>query len=203
MNWKSAAAGTTFAIALAGALITSRPGLAANDNNPAQDEKQKIKIGFQIVPVTLTLTKQDPDTVYLGSYLVNAAIGCNTCHTSPSYAAGGNPFLGQPMLINRDRYLGGGATFGPTVTSRNITPDASGKPAGLTYSEFVQVMKTGIDFDHVHGANVPLQVMPWPVYGNMTDRDLNAIYTYLSTIPCLEGDPGVPSATPPAPRCTK
>ena len=29
-----------------------------------------------------------------------------------------------------------------------------------------------------------LQVMPWPTYANMTDRDLLAIYTYLSSIPC-------------------
>ncbi len=28
-----------------------------------------------------------------------------------------------------------------------------------------------------------LQVMPWPVYGKMTDRDLIAIYEYLSAIP--------------------
>lgn len=204
MTLKSAAAGTAFAvIALSGVMMTSRAGLAANDNNPAQDEKQKIKIGFQIAPVPLTLKSQDPDTVYLGSYIVNASVGCNSCHTSPSYATGGNPYLGQPTVVNRDRYLGGGAAFGPAVTSRNITPDASGKPAGLSYSEFVQVMRTGIDFDHVHGANVPLQVMPWPVYANLTDRDLNAIYTYLTTIPCLEGDPGVPSSTPPANRCTK
>jgi len=43
--------------------------------------------------------------------------------------------------------------------------------------------------------------MPWPVYGNLTDREMNAIYTYLSTIPCLEGDPGVPPLANPASRC--
>ena len=34
-----------------------------------------------------------------------------------------------------------------------------------------------------------LQVMPWPVFSKMTDRDLRAIYEYLSAIPCLEGSP--------------
>ena len=29
-----------------------------------------------------------------------------------------------------------------------------------------------------------LQVMPWPLYQNMTDRQLTAIWTYLSTVPC-------------------
>jgi len=185
---KTAAAAVFVAIAATSVMTTSRPGLAANDNNQTQDEKLKIQIGARIAPVHLTIGKKDPDTVYLGSYLVNASNGCNDCHTNPSYAPGGDPFLNQPKQINKDHYLGGGASFGPFVTSRNITPDASGK-------------KTGMDFDHVHGPNVPLQVMPWPVYGNLTDREMNAIYTYLSTIPCLEGDPGVPAPANPASRC--
>ena len=196
---KLATAGTALAAILVAGLLTSRSGVAANDKNTTQDEKMKIQIGATINPVTLKIGSKDPDTVYLGSYIVNAVGICNECHTSPSYAAGGNPFLGQTKVINAAVYMGGGRAFGPTVTSRNITPDASGKPAGLSYPDFVQVMRTGIDFDHVHGATVPLQVMPWPVYQSMTDRDLTAIYTYLSTIPCLEGDPGVPG--PPHTRC--
>jgi hypothetical protein len=35
-----------------------------------------------------------------GSYIVNAQGGCNDCHTVPSYAAGGNPFLGEPEVIS-------------------------------------------------------------------------------------------------------
>ncbi len=31
-----------------------------------------------------------------------------------------------------------------------------------------------------------LQVMPWPIYKNMTDHDLRAIYEYLSAIPCID-----------------
>jgi hypothetical protein len=34
--------------------------------------------------------------------------------------------------------------------------------------------------------------MPWPIYRNMTDHDLRAIYEYLSAIPCVEGGPGEP-----------
>jgi hypothetical protein len=143
---------------------------------------------------------KDSDAVYLGSYIVNAVGGCNDCHTNPSYAPNGDPYKGQPKAFNATKYLGGGATFGP-FTSRNITPDATGKPAGLSYAEFVQVIRHGTDFDNVHGAGVPLQVMPWPVYQSMTDRDLNAIYAYLSAIPCLEGDPGVHPSAPPPYRC--
>lgn len=30
-----------------------------------------------------------------------------------------------------------------------------------------------------------LQVMPWPVFRHMTDREHRAIYEYLRAIPCL------------------
>ena len=187
-------------IGIAGILMTARLSQADNDKNTTQDEKMKIEIGARIAPVPLKLSRKDSDTVYLGSYIVNAVAGCNDCHTNPSYAPNGNPYLGQPKAFNAATYLGGGVAFGP-FTSRNITPDSTGKPAGLTYSDFVQVIRHGTDFDHVHGPNVPLQVMPWPIYQSMTDRDLQAIYTYLSTIPCLEGDPGVNPSAPPPYRC--
>jgi hypothetical protein len=43
--------------------------------------------------------------VSLGSYLVNAAGSCNDCRTNPSYAAGGNPFNGEPKRVNARHYL--------------------------------------------------------------------------------------------------
>jgi hypothetical protein len=33
-----------------------------------------------------------------------------------------------------------------------------------------------------------LQVMPWPVYQTMTDRDLTAVYEYLSSIPPIQAN---------------
>jgi hypothetical protein len=45
-----------------------------------------------------------------------------------------------------------------------------------------------------------LQVMPWPVYSKMTDRDKRAIYEYLSAIPCIPGRPGIPATGSPT-RC--
>jgi len=34
-----------------------------------------------------------------------------------------------------------------------------------------------------------LQIMPWNIYRNMTNRDLRAIYEYLSAVPCIAGPP--------------
>lgn len=154
---------------------------------PAQ-EGSKIQKGFAISPVPLNMTGKNPAKVGLGSYIINSTGGCNDCHTSPPYAAGGDPFLGQPEQINVAGYLAGGTAFGPFV-SRNLTPNASGLPAGLTLEQFLFVLDTGTD---VKGRppfvpsqeNDLLQVMPWPVHRNMTRNDKEAIYEYLRAIPC-------------------
>jgi hypothetical protein len=145
------------------------------------DEESQIKRGFEIAPVPLNLAGKNRSLVGLGSYLVNTT-GCNDCHTYPNWAPGGNPFQGQPEQINTAGYLAGGRDFGVAI-SPNITPDSTGKPAGLTLAEFLDVMHTGRDPD------VPgrlLQVMPWPLYQWKNDRDLTAIYEYLRAIPAVQ-----------------
>ena len=42
-----------------------------------------------------------------------------------------------------------------------------------------------------------LQVMPWPVFHNMTDRQIEAIYEYLSAIPCIDNATSTPPAGAP------
>lgn len=156
---------------------------------PSGDES-KVKRGFEIAPVPLDLKGKNRALVGLGSYIVNAQGGCNDCHTNPSYAPGGNPFFGQMTQVNADQYLTGGRQFGP-FTSRNLTPDPdTGLPAELTFQEFRHVIRTGEDLDHVHpGISPLLQVMPWPVYADMTDHDLLAIYEYLRAIPSRPDNP--------------
>lgn len=133
----------------------------------------------------MSLRHKNPELVGLGSYLVNAAGGCNDCHTRPSYLPGGDPFQGEAPIINAEQYLTGGRQFGP-FTSKNLTPDEHGRPAGLTWEEFEHVIRTGRDPDD---ANHILQVMPWPVYANLTDRDLRAIYEFLRAIPSQPDNP--------------
>jgi hypothetical protein len=142
-------------------------------------------IGLRLAPVQLTFGTRDPLLVGLGSYLVNQVASCNDCHTTPSFAPGHDPFLGQPKQINASVYLAGGHSYpaddGETVFPPNITPDSTGMPGGLTYTQFVLAMRYGQD----PAANRLLQVMPWPSYQDMTHRDLRAIYEYLSSIPSL------------------
>lgn len=126
------------------------------------------------------------------------------------------PFTGK-VQVDPSHYLAGGNDFGPFpggpgsiahLYTRNLTPDKTGLPeGGHTFDDFLAIMRNGKDFDHVHpnctGSNTPfnclsapfngdvLQVMPWPTFMNMTDRDLLAIYTYLSAIPCNPGPSGL------------
>ena len=96
---------------------------------------------------------------------------------------GGDPYSGEPEVINSEQYLTGGRLFGPFM-SANLTPDQYGRPAGLTFWEFKNVIRTGLDPDGPRDPLPPLlQVMPWPVYAKMSNRDLRAIYEYLRAIP--------------------
>lgn len=159
-------------------------GARAGDDDHSQSQ---VKRGFEIVPqgVQLNLAGKNRALVGLGSYIVNTA-GCNDCHTHPEFLPNSNPFLGQPEMINYPQYLTGGRKFGP-FTSANLTPDSTGKPHGLSLQEFISTLRTG------HNPQDPagqiLQVMPWPVIGKKTDRDLTAIYEYLRAIPSLPDNP--------------
>jgi hypothetical protein len=161
---------------------------------PAQGAS-RIQRGAQIAPVPLNMKGLNPALVREGSYIVNAQGGCNDCHTVPSYAAGGNPFLGEPELINAPCYLAGGAEFGPFV-SRNITPRANGLPANRTLAEFKEIMRDGTDLRMTPDGTPLLQVMPWPVYGKMSDRELEAIYEFLRAIPMINPRPDFCQAPP-------
>ena len=121
----------------------------------------------------------------------------------------------------------------PHIISRNLTPTPkTGLPEGdHTFEEFLTIFRTGKDFDHLHPncsttittncfpvptpANpVPpvdgdlLQVMPWPNFKDLTDHEIRAIYEYLKTVPCIQGNypgpAGAASGLPaePADRCS-
>ena len=208
----------TMTVLIAMIVFSSIPRGQAQDEKRENSSESRIQLGFLIAPVPLNLTRKDRSLVGLGSYLVNAVAGCNGCHSAgpaTQYVRGGNPYFGQTDRTNPATYLGGGRDFGPLVPnspdiiSRNLTPDKTGRAeGGHTFEEFQQIMRTGVDMDHAHrpcSATVTtnclprpfdgdlLQIMPWPDFKSMSDRDLRAIYEYLSAIPCLEGGPGEPA----------
>jgi hypothetical protein len=231
---KAAGTGGAFAlVAIVGMLLTSSRGRAQWGSDDASRSQQ----GFLIAPVPLNLVGKSPTQVQLvglGSYWVNAVSDCNFCHTAggppnfnfleshnpyflfqepkktdPStYLGGGSPF-GTALPFNVPPGLGYGSYLGPTIVSRNLTPDKTGLPeGGHTLSQFMEIMRTGVDMDRLHPtcltasptpfpANcIPppvdgsrLQIMPWPNFQDMSNNDIEAIYEYLSAIPCIAGPP--------------
>ena len=118
------------------------------------------------------------------------------------YLGGGQNFgPAGPRVSNPSTPYYAGPGNGPLIITRNLTPDITGLPeGGHTLQQFLNIMHTGYDYDHLHpncGGRVTtncydapingavLQVMPWPTFSNMTDYQLTAIWTYLSTIPCI------------------
>jgi len=173
-------------LALAGVLAAT--GIArANDERvtDSDGDRARIKIGYEIAPVPLDTRGKNRALIGLGSYIVNAQSSCNDCHTHPSFVLGGDPYRGQPEAVNAEQYLAGGRLFGP-FKSPNITPDAYGRPAGLTFPEFLEAIRSGHDPD---GSGRILQVMPWTTFRKMADRDLRAIYEYLRSIPARPDNP--------------
>jgi len=148
----------------------------------------EVQAGARAVPpeITLNLAGKNKSLVYEGSYYVNGVSDCGGCHTSDDESV--------PL---EERYLAGGVNFGPVFT-RNLTPDATGKPAGLTFDEFLAVIRVGRDWKNLPpnvGNPDTLIIMPWVAYRFGTDRFVRAVYEYLSTIPCLPGGPAPDSAT--------
>lgn len=215
---KTAGAIAAFAAIVLAVTLSSSRSVRAGDDDDNDRNESKVRKGFQIVPalVHLNLEGKDRELVGLGSYIVNGQADCNGCHSAgpaTEFLPTGNPYFGLPETINPATYLGGGRDFGPFPSpnapvklnhlfSRNLTPDKTGMPeGGRTFAEFRQIIRTGVDLDHLHPncsagqtnclpppfKGELLQVMPWPIYKNMTDRDLRAIYEYLSAVPCIEG----------------
>jgi hypothetical protein len=243
--WAMGAALVCGGLMLTGSLISSPRG---RTDDQGDETDSRIRIGFAIAPVQLNLEGKNPALVGLGSYIVNTE-GCNDCHSAgppTQYAQGGNPYLGQPKVVNTKTYLGGGRDFGtvfspliagpesPHIISRNLTPapnNKTGLPGGdITPEDFLKIITTGKDFDGLHpncsvnrntncfSVNAPpipsvdgdlLQVMPWPNFKDLKEREILAIYEYLKAVPCVQGNypgpNGAAAGIPPEPadRCSQ
>jgi mono/diheme cytochrome c family protein len=122
----------------------------------------------------------DPsDRLAYGRYLTTLAI-CVTCHTKMER---GQPVPGMAFA--------GGLKFttrsGGVQYSANITPDPGTGIGRWTMAQFVDRFKTVADADEASLALNGRQntEMPWRDYGGMTKADLEAIFTYLQSVPAV------------------
>jgi mono/diheme cytochrome c family protein len=122
----------------------------------------------------------DPsDRLAYGRYLTTLA-SCVTCHTQMER---GQPLPGMAFA--------GGLKFttrsGGVQYSANITPDPETGIGRWTMEQFVQRFKAIADADEASLALNGRQntEMPWRDYGGMTKADLEAIFTYLQSVPAV------------------
>lgn len=118
-----------------------------------------------------------------GRYLATKAGLCMECHT-PHNAPGPGP------VLDTTKSFGGGETFpvgGPfgNVTSRNLTPHATGLYGMWTQAQLVTELKTGIDKNGIPICP-PMPVGPMGAFGGLTDSDANDIAAYILALPPID-----------------
>ncbi len=107
-----------------------------------------------------------------GSYLVNAVMVCDGCHT-PRGPGG--------VFVMEKRFAGGSQTWDTpayTVKGSNITPDRETGIGAWSDGEIKRALTEGT---HRLGRPISPQ-MPFPFYQILTPRDLDAIVAYLRSV---------------------
>lgn len=164
-------------------------------------------LGTVLLGVGKGATAGERQDVVRGAYLVKA-MACADCHTpwkmgpngpEPDFSLGlsGHPekmTLPPPPSAQGPWIAGNSATntafWGPWGVSyaSNLTPDRETGIGTWRPDDFVKTIRTG---KHL-GAGRPLQPpMPWPAFSKLNDRDLKAMFAYLTS------QPGMPNRVPP------
>ena len=155
-----------------------------------------------------------------GKYLVDTS-GCHDCHTpwmmgkdgpepDMTRMLSGHPASLQmppvPRLPEGPWQVVASATntawAGPWGVSftRNLTPDADTGLGQWTLDNFIKTFRTG---RRQGRGRVILPPMPIPAYKNFNDADLEAMYTYLRSIPPIRNAVPEPIAPEPASTAAK
>jgi mono/diheme cytochrome c family protein len=129
-----------------------------------------------------------------GEYLVTAVLECGDCHTTPQPS-------GLPSFDPKD-FLAGGRAFlvdigGVTQKfySRNLTSDKQTGLGNWTDDQIKRAFTHGIDDQ----GKALSPIMPYAVFGNMSDDDATSIVLFLRSLPARANsvsDNTVPTAMP-------
>jgi len=155
--------------------------------NKTADSKSDFPMSLIIntIPHKANPQKRPPATDILetGKYLTNAT-ACKECHTK----------FDKGKLVDGTEF-GGGREFpfpdGSVIRSGNISPDMETGIGSWSKEKFVSLFHSRSDSATLHTTLKPGEfnsIMPWTMYGKMTDADLEAIYTYLRTLPAIKND---------------
>lgn len=153
------------------------------------------------------------DKIARGKYLVTTA-ACHDCHTPFKLGANGpepdmsRMLSGHPealvmppaprlpegpwMMTTSATNTAWAGPWGVSFTA-NLTPDAETGLGKWTLKNFKDTLRTG---RHMGRGRPILPPMPIPAYSQFNDADLEAIFTYLQSIPAVKNrvpEPALPS----------
>ena len=149
---------------------------------PIEKDVPASKLNFPMNFIVATIPDETdpwdcpvPGTADYGKYLTTMS-ACKECHTQQD--------RGQ-QLAGMD--FAGGWRFpmphGGTVSSANITPDKETGIGNWTREMFIRRFKAMAEPGNASPVKAGAfnTIMPWSMYGGMTEEDLGAIYDYLQT----------------------
>jgi mono/diheme cytochrome c family protein len=142
-----------------------------------------IKIALILLPLVISGAGTSAETLLeRGSYLVNAVMACDGCHTPRTPSAG---------LVMDKRLAGGTVLFdlpAYTVRGSNITPDRDTGIGSWTEQDLRRALIEG-----VRPNGVPLAPsMPFAFYKILTPRDLDAVVTYIRSVAPVRNEAQLP-----------
>lgn len=151
---------------------------------PQESSYAERKLNFPLNIIVHTMPQKatygklpdERDTVKYGAYLVQAA-ACRDCHSQQD---NGKILPGMDFAGGREFKINGG-----TVRSANITSDKETGIGSWTKQQFVSRFETYGNPSYVSNNVAPGEfqtVMPWLMFGQMKHSDIEAIYTYLTTL---------------------
>jgi len=144
------------------------------------EELMNARVG--LIPLMLAVACGDDESagmppVERGQYLVNSVAACTDCHTPRD--ASGTPIA--------EKYLAGTECFvqspnGSCLNALNLTNHETGL-LDRTDAQIASMIRDGI---RPAGEKPLSPVMPYYVYHNMSDQDLDAVVAYLRTVPPVD-----------------
>lgn len=143
----------------------------------------------------------DKELISRGKYLVTVN-ACHDCH-SPKIMTANGPELDTTRLLSghpKDQALApivktqDWILFNNTLTAAvgpwgvsyaaNLTPDDTGI-GNWKYEQFETALRKG-KYKGLENNRMLLPPMPWQMFRNMTDEDLQAIFAYLKSLPKVD-----------------
>ena len=135
----------------------------------------------KVGPAPAFISSTDEHFIARGRYLAENVTGCISCHSKRDAEIFAGPVVAGTEGMGGQGWPLADGNLG-FLTAGNVTPAGV---SGWTDGELLHAVTAGVHRD----GYALFPVMPYPVYGKMTESDAKAIVSYLRTLPAVEGPP--------------